>query len=110
MRRPACEAFRLCCVSLMRRLASSLHQLLEHTKTHISDRNATTGNEDELHKSPPDPATREMLPVPEKPCLANKTSPSNFFSRRLFDENDEMHVSEEEGPTASDPAGWIKCR
>lgn len=89
----------------MRRLASSLHQLLEHTKTHISDRNATTGNEDELYKSPPDPATREMLPVPEKPCLANKTSPSNFFSRRLFDENDEMQVSEEEGPTASDPAG-----
>ena len=74
-------------------------------KTHISDRNATTGNEDELYKSPPNPATREMLPVPEKPCLANKTSPSNFFSRRLFDENDEMQVSEEEGPTASDPAG-----
>ena len=31
---------------------------------------ATTGNEDELYKSPPDPATGEVLPVPEKPCVA----------------------------------------
>ena len=63
------------------------------------------GDNEEYYDSPPQPATRDVPPIPERPC--RKTSSA---TRRLQFENNETQGSEEEGPAASDPTGRRKRR